>query len=176
MRGTTQTIYSLVFRAQAVFGLVLVACLITAVLVAGQYAGTAMIVGVIAGVISFACIWPYLTPRWLGRPSRKGQLIPLIGAHLTLLLLYSFIATSAVLAFGLEDALNRQFAVGAISVLCASGFINLTMGVRLCLRPRDIAPEVEGGAVTELVLPRITSLPIEVTKADEDRNPFSKAS
>ena len=157
MRGTTQTIYSLIFRAQALLGLVLVAWLITGVLVAGQYAGTSMIVGVIAGVIGLACLLPYLTPGWLGRPTRRGQLIPLVCAHIALPLMYSFVAISAVLSIDVGADVNRQLVLGAFSLLAATGLINLIVGAKLCFQPTNASHANEGGTVTELVLPRVAA-------------------
>lgn len=173
MRGTTQSLYSLALRAQATFGLMLVAGLISAVLVAGQYAGTAMIIGVIAGVISLACVWPYLTPDWLERPSRKGHLVPLLVAHLVLLALYTFTAISSVLVLGMTDAVVRQLAVGVISLLCACGLLNLIMGIRLCLLPLSGGDDGERGTVTELVLPRA---PRRNGYDDEEQPRLSQAS
>lgn len=152
MRGTTHTVYALTFRTQALFGLVLVGWLISTVLVEGQYAGMSMLIGVIAGVVSFACLWPYLTPRWLGRPSRRSQLIPLVVTHVFLLGLYCFVAISAVLATSAPDAVSRQMAIATLSILSATSVMNLVIGVRLSLFPVPAAGA--GGTVTELVLPQ----------------------
>lgn len=152
MRGTTHTVYALIFRTQALFGLGLVAWLVSAVLVEGQYAGMSMLIGVIAGVVSLACLWPYLTPRWLGRPNRRSQLVPLVAAHLSLLALYCFVAISAVIATDLPDVFGRQMALAALTTLTAMSAMSIAIGIRLSLFPvRDDRP---GGIVTEFVLPQ----------------------
>lgn len=172
MRGTSQVIYAVILRTQAVFGLLLASWLISMVLGRGQYATAPLIIGVIAGVISLSCVWSFLTPSWLRRPHKRKQLALIVSAHVFLPALYGYVAISAVVAAGIPDPLSSQIAVVMAAWLCASSLTCLVIGVRLCLRNGAAPQDEDVSVVTELVLPRATP----TVDAQEDAARMSRAS
>lgn len=153
MRDTTQMMYGVTLRAQAIVGFAGVIWLITAVLMTGQHAGFTMFLGVVAGVISLTCLWSFLTPDWLERPTRWSQAPALILAHLVLLMLYSVVALSAGLTAAAGE-FGRQLAIIAVSVLAATALLNIINGTRLCFRKPKADMAERAGGVTDIVLPR----------------------
>jgi hypothetical protein len=175
MRGTSHVIYTAIFRTQAIAGLLLASWLISMVLGRGQYAGAPLLFGVIAGVISLACVWPFLTPSWLRRPKKRKHLAMMAAAHVVLPVLYGFVAMSAVVAADLADPLSGQIALVIAALLLVSSLLCLTLGARLCLRKSAPAIDANASVVTELVLPRNVA-PQDLQGDAERRERMSRAS
>ena len=174
MRRPTETIYSMAFRAQAFVGLLLVGWLVAVVFAAGAPAGMAMIVGVFAGVVSLACLMPYLTPRWFARPRHRAQFLPLVAAHLGLLLLYGFVGLSAVVVSDAAADVTRQLATMVLAVLVVTAALAMILGGKMCLANQPSPEAGPSGTVTEFVLPRVTSRPL--TEEDDRQATLSQAS
>lgn len=156
MRGLTQSMYSATLRMQALAGLGCVAWLISevpAAIARDQYIGLPLALAVIAGVISLATLWPFLTPSWIGGPTRAAHFVPLVLAHLMLPLLYGFVAMNAVVAADLPQSISQQVGVGiALGLLLASALC-LCLGAFLCFWSRKALSRGEDAdfAATEIL-------------------------
>lgn len=145
MRGLVHTLYAFAFRGQALIGLGLVAWFISSV--PGAIARDSYIVGpltvtVFAGVTALASIWPYLTPHWVGRPTRVGQLAPLLLTHTVLPLLYLFVAMSAAIIANIAEPVAQYLTVAISLLLIAASLVCWALGIVLCVWSVHPTPQV----------------------------------
>ncbi|MEL6640271.1 MAG: hypothetical protein AAFP98_02980 [Pseudomonadota bacterium] len=135
MRGAAHRLYALIYRAQALVGLVLVAWMISNVpnaLVREQYVGVPLSVAVIALVVSLALLWPYLTPTWMAQPSRLRHVVSIVLAHATLPILYIFVGMSAIVAANVAAPLDNQLAIAIAAFFLTAGGFCFCVGTALC--------------------------------------------
>lgn len=145
MRGMVHTLYAISFRGQALIGLGLVAWFISSV--PGAIARESYIVGplaitVIAGVTALASIWPYLTPHWVGRPTRVSQLAPLLLTHTLLALLYVFVAMSAAVLANMAEPVAQYLTVAISLVVITASILCWGLGAVLCVWSIHPVPQV----------------------------------
>lgn len=147
MRGTVHNLYALTMRTLALVGLGCVVWLMSSLpsmLSGNQLVGTPFAIAVIAGIISLALLWPYLTPSWLGRPVRAVQVFPLILAYVVLPVMYGFVAMSAIVAADIGPPLANQLAIGLGALLFFTALVALGLGASLCFwarKPRPVAAD-----------------------------------
>lgn len=135
MRDLAHHVYTVAFRAQALIGLVFVVWLISSVpnaISAQPYVGVPLSLSVIAGVVSLALLWPYLTPEWMSDPSRLGHVVPVVVANIALPILFGFIGGFAIVNSNLAPPLDNTMGLIMGAFLLVAGATCLFLGAALC--------------------------------------------
>lgn len=161
MGGFAHQFYTLSYRVQAALGIGFVAWMIA--LVPGAVAqdptiGMPLSIAVIAGIVSLAMLWPYLTPSWIAEPHRLNQLLPLTLAHLGLPLLYAFVGINAMLTADIPVALANQLAMALLIFFVATSAAAIGLGMTMCFTTRQ--PEVEARDNVSVLVPLSEAKPV----------------
>lgn len=166
MRGLAHSIYLALFRTQAFLGLALVVWLFSNVpdaLAREQYVGVPVLGAVFAGIAAIACLWPFLTPRWLSHPGRVRHLIALVPCYGLLPFLYGSVALNAVKAANLPNGFSQQLLSGMLLPLFLMSGLCLTLGGTLCFWRRLHQADAEDEMFSELIMREETLVPLTQT-------------